>query len=203
MKDNFDLKKYLVENKLTRNSIILNTSLQEHYTGLEYPSGEEWNKTVAMAKDYLTKKGVDSKTIAYWTRPETKEDHQENIHIPFIYNDAILNKINFDFEFVPNFDASKIKLDPNVEKEREEKFENTLKTGAEFFKGVPVKGNTPEERKNYLLINTKKYLEGNQSQPVTIINKNGGVIADGAHRIWIAKKLGIPLKAYIVTPTSK
>ena len=68
----------------------------------------------------------------------------------------------------------------------------------------PVKGNTPEERKNYLVNSTKKYLESSESLPVTIINKDGEqIIADGAHRIWIAKKLGVPLKAYIVTPTSK
>jgi hypothetical protein len=184
--------------------ILKEIIIQEHYLGLEYPSGEDWDKTTAVAKDYLKNKGVDDRTINYWTRPETEEDHQENIHIPFVYNDAILNKVNFNFKFIPDFNASEVKLDSNVERERENKFKKTLETGTEFFKGIPVKGDTQKERKKYILDTTKEFLEGNESLPVTIIDKDGEqIVADGAHRIWIAKKLGIPLKAYIVIPTPK
>lgn len=187
--------------KLSKILKELKNPIREHYAGLKYPSGEDWKKTVAASKEYLTRKGVDPKTVAYWTRPETEQDHQENIHIPFVYNDAILGEVDFDFKYVKNLDPSSIKLDPNIAKEREAKFKKTLSTGEPFFKGIEVKGKNPEERLANIKKETSEYLKSGNSQPVTIVKVNGqNIIADGAHRVWIAQKLSLPLKAYVVTP---
>lgn len=176
----------------------------EHYTGLEYPGPDEWDSTVRASRDYLRSKGVDPTTIDYWLRPESPTEHQENIHIPFVYNEAILGKEKFNFDFVPDFDPKSVKLSSQTKQEREKKFQRSLQTGTPYFKGIAINGSTPQERLRDITDSTKKFIEGKDSPAVTLIDLGGDlIVADGAHRIWLAQRLGLPLKAYVVTPESK
>lgn len=162
--------------------------------------GTAWRKSNELAKAYFKEKGVDENTIKYWRRPESPEEHQENPDLNFVYTEKIAGTNKFNFKLESSFDSSKIKLSPETEKERERKWSETLKSGKEFFKGVAVKGNTPEEREKYIKETTLNYLKSDKSQPIGLyLHNNEYLVWDGAHRAWVAKKLNIPLKAYVVS----
>jgi len=175
------------------------------FPGIKFPKdSESFKKAMELASQYFKSKGVDSNTVSYWRRPESDTEHQENPDLSFVYTELLDKSNNFNFQFVPNFDSSKIVLGSETKTERERKYNESLNTGKEFFKGVPVKGNTPEERQKYILNSTAKFLKSSNAHPIGLYKMgNQYLVWDGAHRAWIAQKLGLPLKAYVVTTTKE
>lgn len=106
----------------------------------------------------------------------------------------------FNFELVPKFDSSMITLSLATIEERERKWNKTIESGEEFFKGVSVIGDTPEARTKYIKEKPLDYLKGDKSHPIGLyLHNDEYLIWDGAHRAYVAKKLKIPLKAYVVS----
>jgi len=180
--------------------------LNEHHLGLEQTSSLSKQEYVSMWSEYqrgqvgyLKSKGLSQEVIKYWTRPDTKEEHQENIQLPWFYNEIITKKIKFKFEEgffnVKQFYKS---ISEKTREEREKKWKDSIENGTEFFKGQKVLGNTPEEREEFLENSSKNYFnkmskEKNKSKPICVEEpfdmKGKWIIVDGGHRLWTLEKL--------------
>ena len=201
--------------------------LIEHHLGLEkLPSieiepnrfqyteegKEAWKKYQEGQVDYLKSKGLSQDVINYWTRPDTDEEHQENIQLPWFYNEVITGKFTFNFEegffnvkeFYPY-------ISRKTREERERKWSDSIENGTEFFKGQKVLGNTPKEREEYMRTSTINYFnkmskEKNKSKPICVEepfnDKGNWIIIDGGHRLWSLERFfpdGLELHAVKVT----
>jgi len=174
--------------------------LFEHHLGLKnFNTSPEytkiWKECKSIEKDYLTKKGLSKEVVDYLTRIDNNSEHQENIQIPWIYNEKILNEFEFTFkEGISNTKEIYPFLSKKTITERESKWAKSIQTGVEYFKGRKVEGNTPEERKVFLEETTKKWLKiPDKSKPVCIEkpwnNNKSWIVIDGGHRLWCAMNL--------------
>ena len=179
--------------------------LNEHHLSLDQTSDLSkedyallWNKYENEQVDYLKSKKLSQDVINYWTRPDTEEEHQENIQLPWFYNEVITEKFNFSFEegFFDVRDFYK-SISQKTREEREKKWKASIQNGVDFFKGQKVEGETPEERANFLESSTKEYFtkmsEGkNTSKPICVEepfnDKGSWIIIDGGHRLWSLEK---------------
>lgn len=196
-------------------------SLLEHHTGIKdfgwvsknmgSQYTEIWKKCEEQSKKYLEEKGLSQEVINYWTR-SSEGEHQEYIHLPFILNEKILGEIEFKFEEglyeLKDFYSS---ISDKTSEERDRKWEKSIKTGEQYFKGVDVKGNNPNERKKFLEESTKAWLrKPDKNKPLCFIkpwnNTSSWLLVDGGHRLWAARKLfpeGVKMHCVLVVEKKK